>query len=215
MRMGRAQIISVNVGLPREVTWKNLDITTGIFKEPVSGRIAVRRLNLDGDRQADLSVHGGPNKAVYGYPSEHYPFWRKELQRDDLSWGGFGENLTTAGLSEDTLHIGDRLRIGSTLLVVTQPRIPCYKLSIRIGRDDILKRFLMSGRSGFYFAVLEEGELGVGDEIRIEKRDPEQVSVSDINRPYAGAEDSDLLRPALRLEALPEGWRESLAQRVR
>ena len=214
MRMDRA-IISVNVGLPREVTWKNLDVTTGIFKEPVSGRIPVRRLNLDGDRQADLSVHGGPNKAVYGYPSEHYPFWRKELQRDDLSWGGFGENLTTAGLSEDTLHIGDRLRIGSALLVVTQPRIPCYKLSIRIGRDDILKRFLMSGRSGFYFAVLEEGELGAGDEIRIEKRDREQVSVSDINRLYAGAEDSDLLRRALRLEALPEGWRESLAQRVR
>jgi MOSC domain-containing protein YiiM len=214
MRMDRA-IISVNVGLPREVTWKNLDVTTGIFKEPVSGRIPVRRLNLDGDRQADLSVHGGPNKAVYGYPSEHYPFWRKELQRDDLSWGGFGENLTTAGLSEDTLHIGDRLRIGSALLVVTQPRIPCYKLSIRIGRDDILKRFLMSGRSGFYFAVLEEGELGTGDEIGIEKRDPEQVSVSDINRLYAGAEDSDLLRRALRLQALPEGWRESLAQRVR
>lgn len=214
MFMGRAQVISVNVGLPRDVTWKNLEVSTGIFKEPVAGLVAVRRLNLDGDRQADLSAHGGPNKAVYGYPSEHYPFWKKELQRDDLSWAGFGENLTTEGLSEETLHIGDRLRIGSALLVVVQPRIPCFKLAIRIGRDDILKRFLASGRSGFYFAVMEEGELGAGDEIHIEHSDPQRISVADMNRLYAGEKNGDLLQRALRVEALPESWRTWLAEHV-
>jgi MOSC domain-containing protein YiiM len=215
MPMAQARIVSVKVGLPREVVWKNLDVSTAIFKEPAAGRVTVRKLNLNADRQADLTVHGGPNKAVYGYPSEHYPFWREQLMRDDLSWGAFGENLTTEGLAEDSLHIGDQLRIGSARLVVTQPRIPCFQLAIRLGRDDILKRFLVSGRSGFYFAVVEEGELGSGDEILIERRAPEQVSVTDINRLYAGAEDASLLRRALRVEALPQGWRASLAQRAR
>jgi len=215
MGVGVAQLISVNVGLPRDVTWKNLEVSTGIFKEPVAGRIAVRKLNLDGDRQADLSAHGGPNKAVYGYPSEHYPFWKKELDRNDLSWAGFGENLTTEGLFEETLCIGDRLRIGSALLVVTQPRIPCFKLAIRIGRDDILKRFLTSGRSGFYFAVMEEGNLAAGDQIRIEHRDPEKVSLADINRLYTAKDDGRLAQRAIRVEALPESWRAWLTEHVR
>lgn len=215
MGMRAAQLVSVNVGLPRDLTWKNLEVSTGIFKEPVAGRIAVRKLNLDGDRQADLSAHGGPNKAVYGYPSEHYPFWKKELDRNDLSWAGFGENLTTEGLSEETLCIGDRLRIGSALLVVTQPRIPCFKLAIRIGRDDILKRFLTSGRSGFYFAVMEEGNLAAGDQIQIEHRDPEKVSVADINRLYTAKDDGRLAQRAIRVEALPESWRAWLTEHVR
>ena len=215
MGMGAAQLVSVNVGLPRDVPWKNLEVSTGIFKEPVAGRIAVRKLNLDGDRQADLSAHGGPNKAVYAYPSEHYPFWKKELARDDLSWAGFGENLTTEGLSEETLCIGDRLRIGSALLVVTQPRIPCFKLAIRIGRDDILKRFLASGRSGFYFAVMEEGDLAAGDQIQIEHRDPEKVSVADINRLFTARDDGRLAQRAIRVDALPESWRVWLTEHIR
>jgi MOSC domain-containing protein YiiM len=147
------RIASVNVGLPREVEWRGRSVTTGIFKSPAEGRIPVRTLNLDGDRQADLSVHGGPEKAVYGYPSEHYEFWRDELPGVHLPPGSFGENLTTEGLLETGLRIGDRLRIGSAVLRVTQPRMPCSKLGVRFQREDMVKRFLASGRSGFYFAV--------------------------------------------------------------
>src|SRR5215831_1963976 len=158
MGMGAAQLVSVNVGLPRDVPWKNLEVSTGIFKEPVAGRIAVRKLNLDGDRQADLSAHGGPNKAVYAYPSEHYDYWKREIPEMTLSWGMFGENLTTTGLFESEVHIGDKFRAGSAIVRVTQPRLPCYKLGIKFGRSDIIKRFLASERTGFYFSVLQEGE---------------------------------------------------------
>ncbi len=153
------KVISVNVGLPRNVPYRGRSISTGIFKEPVEGRVKVQRLNVEGDRQADLSVHGGIEKAVYAYPSEHYEFWKGELPEMDLPWGMFGENLTTEGLLEDKVNIGDKLKVGTALFIVTQPRMPCYKLGIKFGRNDIIKRFLKSGRTGFYFSVLDEGEV--------------------------------------------------------
>ncbi len=205
------KLISVNVGLPREVLYKGKTVTTGIFKEPVAGRIRLRTLNLDGDRQADLSVHGGPSKAVYAYPSEHYEYWRAELPGMDLLWGMFGENFTTEGLCEESVHIGDRLRIGSAELIVTEPRLPCYKLGIKFGREDIIKRFLLSGRTGFYFAVLREGEVGAGDGIEWMSRDPHEVAVPDITRLYLnkkyGRADVETANRAVRVEALPESWR--------
>jgi MOSC domain-containing protein YiiM len=208
------KIVSVNVGLPREVAWKGTSVSTGIFKSPVAGSVPIKQLNLRGDQQADLTVHGGPYKAVYGYPSEHYPFWRKELPQADLAWGAFGENLTTEGLMEDALFIGDRLRIGSALLMVRQPRVPCYKITIRFDRDDMIKRFIASNTSGFYFSVIEEGEVAAGDSIEIVHRDPEQVSVADINHLYYGtSHSSELLQRAMNLEALPASWRDYLRER--
>jgi len=159
------RLLSVNVGLPREVEWQGRTILTSIFKEPVSGPVGVRRLNLDGDRQSDLTVHGGVDKAIYVYPSEHYPFWREQLGEPALAPCAFGENFTTEGLLETAVRIGDRLRIGSAEFVVTQPRTPCFKLQIRFGRLDMVRRFLRSGRCGFYLAVTREGEVEVGDEI--------------------------------------------------
>jgi MOSC domain-containing protein YiiM len=208
------KIVSVNVGLPRSVLWKGTTVSTGIFKSPVEGVVPVKRLNLRGDEQADLTVHGGLYKAVYGYPSEHYGFWRQELPQADLSWGAFGENLTTDGLMEDNLFIGDRLRIGSALLMVTQPRVPCYKITIRFERDDMIKRFIASNTSGFYFSVLEEGDVAAGSSIAIVHRDASKVSVADINHLYYGTSRSrDLLERAVNLEALPAGWRDYLRER--
>ena len=202
------KLVSVNVGLPREVTWKRKSVTTGIFKEPVAGRVMMRTLNLDGDRQADLSVHGGPSKAVYVYPVEHYDYWRRELPDMKLPWGVFGENLTTEGLLEDTVNIGDRFRIGSAEVMVTEPRMPCYKLGIKFGRGDIIKRFLASGRSGFYFAVLQEGEVGADDTIELLNRDEHNVTVGDIVRLYVSEKDDlELLHRAVRVDTLPESWR--------
>jgi MOSC domain-containing protein YiiM len=209
------RVVSVNVGKPREVEWKGKIVSTGIFKEPVTGRVAVRRLNLDGDRQADLSVHGGPEKAVYVYPAEHYQFWRNEFPNMELPWSMFGENLTVEGLQEDTVNIGDQFRIGSARVVVTQPRMPCYKLGIKFKRDDILKRFLVSGRSGFYLAVLEEGEVEAGDPITLIKRNENGVTVADITRLYTSDKHNlSALRKAVAVEALPEGWREYFYERI-
>src|SRR3954453_5558122 len=173
------QVISINIGLPREVEWRDQVVRTSIFKQPVSGRVQVDRLNIEGDQQSDLTVHGGIAKAVYVYPSEHYEFWRKELPDADLPWGAFGENLTTTGLLEHTVRLGDRLAIGSAEFVVTQPRMPCYKLTIRFGRADMIKRFYRSGRSGFYLAVAEEGEIGAGDEITLLSRDEGALTIAD------------------------------------
>lgn len=209
------QVTSVNVGLPREVVWKSRTVMTGIFKEAVAGRVAVRRLNLEGDRQADLTVHGGPEKAVYAYPAEYYSFWREQFPEMDLPWGMFGENLTVEGLLDETVHIGDRFQVGSAHLVVTQPRLPCYKLGLKFGRDDILKRFLQSGLTGFYFAVLKEGEVGAGDLIRLLHRDEHQVKVTDITRLYRQDKHNlDLLQRVLAVEALPKGWRDYFLQRL-
>ncbi|MBV8546282.1 MAG: MOSC domain-containing protein [Acidobacteria bacterium] len=173
------QVISINVGQPREVEWRDQIVRTSIFKEPVPGRVRVDRLNIDGDRQSDLTVHGGVAKAAYVYPSEHYEFWRKELPDADLPWGAFGENLTTSGLSEDDVRIGDRFAIGSAEFAVTQPRMPCFKLTIRFGRADMIKRFFRSGRSGFYLAVTKEGEIEAGDDITLLSRDDDAITIAE------------------------------------
>lgn len=209
------KLISTNVGLPREVEWRGKTVLTSIFKSPVSGRIPVRRLNLEGDRQSDLSVHGGIDKAVYAYPAEHYPFWREELPEFPLEWGAFGENFTTEGLLEGTVRIGDRLSIGSAEFFVTQPRMPCFKLGIRFDRADMVKRFLRSGRTGFYLAVSREGEVESGEPIRVLSRDDHAVTVSDVVSLYAADDASqDLLRRASDLPALPESWREYFRKRL-
>jgi len=203
------KIISLNVGLPRLVLRDGEPVSTGIFKEPIDGRVMMRTLNLDGDRQADLSVHGGPSKAVYVYPAEHYDFWKRELPEMDLPWGMFGENFTTTGLLETQINIGDKFRIGTAEVMVTQPRMPCYKLGLKFGRADIIKRFLQSERTGFYLAVLKEGEVGAGDELEPLARDVHDVRVSDITRLYTREKHNEtLLRRAIAVEALPESWRE-------
>jgi MOSC domain-containing protein YiiM len=209
------QVISVNVGQPRAVVWKGRKVVTGIFKEPVAGRIAVRRLNLEGDRQADLTVHGGPEKAIYAYPAEYYPFWREQFPEMEIPWGMFGENLTVEGLLDETVHIGDRFQVGSAHVAVTQPRLPCYKLGLKFGRDDILKRFLKSKLTGFYLAVLKEGEVAAGDPIRLLHRDEHQVKVADITRLYREDKHNlDLLRRVVVVEALPEEWRDYFLHRI-
>src|SRR5215468_1679891 len=176
------KVVSVNVGLPRTVQWKGKAVSTGIFKAPVSGRVPLRSLNFDGDRQADLSVHGGPDKAAYVYPAEHYAYWRRELPDMTLPWGIFGENLTTEGLDEDALQIGDRFRIGTAEVVVTQPRLPCFKLGLRFGRNDMVKLFLASGRTGSYFKVVAEGEVAAGDPVALVERARGSVAVTEITR---------------------------------
>ena len=209
------KVISVNVALPREVIWKGMNVSTGIFKAPVDGRVNIGQLNLDGDKQADLSVHGGPEKAVYAYPAEHYDYWRRELPNRTFSWGQFGENLTTEGLVEDALYVGDHLRVGSATLMVTQPRMPCYKLALRFGRDDMIKRFLASGRSGFYFSVVETGSVGAGSTIQLLARDANHVSIADVQRFYLGpVRDPELLKRIEKLDALPENWKRELSLRA-
>ena len=203
------QLVSVNVGLPREVASHGRVVRTSIWKDPVEGLVHVSSLNLDGDKQSDLSVHGGPDKAVYAYPCEHYEYWRRELQATDLAWGTFGENLTTEGLLESDIRIGDRIRVGSAEFLVTQPRMPCFKLGIRFGRDDMVKRFLRSGRPGFYLAVVREGEVARGNLIEFVGRDEHGVTVADIASLYTRDRDNeDLLRRAVDVPALPESWKE-------
>ncbi len=209
------KLISLNVGLPRLTTFRGETINTGIFKNPVSGPVALRTLNLDGDRQADLSVHGGPNKAVYGYPSEHYSFWQGELPGTALPWGMFGENFTTSGLSEATLHIGDRLQLGTAVLVVRQPRVPCYKLAAKFKRTDILARFLQSGRSGFYFSVEQEGTVSVDDSFNLLSHEPQAITIAEMNHLFADDRyNHELLEKAIATPALPEDWREYLKKRL-
>lgn len=201
------KLICVCVGLPRGVVWKGKPVTTGIFKQPVTGRVMLRSLNLDGDRQADLTVHGGAEKAVYAYPMEHYPYWRQQLPHHDLPWGAFGENLTVEGLSETTVNIGDRFRMGSAEVMVTQPRFPCFKLNIKFGQDDMVKRFLESGLSGIYFSVVQEGEIGAGDAIKLVSRDEHNVTVADIVQIYRREADESLIRRAIQVPALAASLR--------
>jgi len=210
------KLISLNVALPRIVEYNGGPVATGIFKEPVPGPVMLRTLNPDGDRQADLSVHGGVSKAVYAYPSEHYEFWKKELPEMELSYGMFGENFTTEGLREDAVNVGDRFRVGQTELMVTEPRLPCYKLGIKFGRADIIKRFLQSRRTGFYFAVVKEGEVKAGDAIELLSRDANNIAISDITRLYAFEKDDlKTLRRAVKLEALSESWREYFQRQIK
>ncbi len=212
------KLVSVNCGLPRETVWHGKSVITSIYKEPVEGRIALRALNLDGDRQADLSVHGGKDKAVYCYPIEHYDYWRTELTGHQLITGAFGENFTIQGLDEDAVHIGDKFSVGSAEVVVTQPRLPCYKLGIKFGSDDMVKRFLSSRRSGFYLAVTREGDVGAGDELLMLSHDPNAVPVSEITRLYVTKkyliEDVSQILRALKVAALPEGWKEYFREKL-
>lgn len=201
------KLLSIQVGLPREVEWQRRTVSTGIFKEPVEGPVMLRTLNLDGDRQADLTVHGGTRKAVYVYPSEHYGYWSAELPGVELPWGAFGENFTTRGLLEDRIHIGDRFRIGEAEVMVTQPRMPCYKLGIKFGDPRIVDRFLESRRSGFYVAVLREGRVEAGDPVELLGEDPNGVTVDEVNRFFLGEWDEDGLARALKSDGLPESWK--------
>ncbi len=209
------RVVSLSVGLPREVEWEGKTVLTSIFKQPVDRRLRVTRLNVEGDEQSDLTVHGGVDKAVYVYPSEHYDEWRRELPEVEFSWAAFGENLTTEGLRED-VRIGDRFRIGTAEFVVTQPRLPCYKLGIRFGRMDMLKRMIQNGRTGFYFAVTIEGEVGAGDAIEPLARAEDDLTVKDIVNLYTvDAKNQDLLRRAIQSEALPESWKGYFRKRLR
>jgi MOSC domain-containing protein YiiM len=209
------KIISVNAGLPREIFHEGRMIRTGIFKAPVGGRVRVNALNIEGDQQADLTVHGGVSKAIYVYPSEHYEFWRKELPGVELPWGSFGENLNTHGIIEKDIYIGDRVYAGSVELTVTEPRLPCYKLNAKFARGDMVKRFLRSRRTGFYLSVEREGEIGAGDAIHFLSRDESGVSVAEITRLYA-FDRNDLLgmRRAAAVTALPESWRAYFTERA-
>ena len=209
------KILSVNVSLPKEIDFEGQRVITGIFKEPIEGRVMLRTLNLDGDKQADLTVHGGPDKAVYAYPSEHYAFWREVFPKMEMPYGMFGENLTIEGLMENEVSVGDTFEIGSSKVMATQPRMPCYKLGIKFGRMDIVKKFLASGRSGIYFKVLEEGEVGAGDLIVQIKKDTNHVAISDIVRLY-GSDRNDIktMRRAVKVEALPEGWKQYFLEQI-
>lgn len=210
------RVVTVSVGQPQIVRTSDEGfVTTAIFKHAVEGRVKVNQLNLEGDAQADLRVHGGWSKAVYAYPGEHYDYWRNELPEMELGNSQFGENLTTEGLIETETFIGDRLRIGTAEFVVTEPRMPCYKLGIRCGRKDILRRFLQSRRSGLYLAVTKTGELGAGDEIEIFSRDENKVTVKDIVRVWVeDKDDVETIERALRIDALPEGWKGAFRDRI-
>ena len=209
------QLLSINVGRPKIVIRDGEPVSTAIFKSQVTGRVRLRTLNLEGDGQADLSVHGGPSKAVYVYPVEHYDYWRAELPEMNLPWGMFGENFTTQGLNESEINIGDKFQIGSSIVMVTEPRMPCYKLGIRFGRSDIIKRFLASERSGFYLSVIQEGEVGAADPIKIVEQAQDSVRVLDITRLYGRDKNNrELLRRATQVAALPEGWREYFQRRI-
>lgn len=210
------KVISVSVGKPQIVQTESENfVSTAIFKKRVEGRVKVNQFNLEGDAQADLTVHGGWSKSVYVYPHEHYEYWEKELTETVLVRGNFGENLTTEGLIETEVFIGDRLRIGTAEFVVTEPRMPCYKLGVRFGRKDIIRRFLQSRRSGFYLSVLKTGELGAGDEIEIFHRDENKVSVADIVRLYAFEKnDTQTMERALNVDALPDRWKEWFRERI-
>ena len=209
------KLISLNVGLPRIVGSNGEPVATGIFKEPKQGPVMLRTLNLDGDRQADLTVHGGVSKAVYAYPVEHYEFWRRELPEMELPYGMFGENFTTEGMLEDALNVGDCFRVGKAELMVTEPRLPCYKLGIKFGRTDIIRKFLQSRRTGFYFAVVKEGEVEAGNEIELLSRDTNDITIADITRLYAFEKDDlETLRRAVKLEALSDSWREYFQKQI-
>lgn len=201
-------LVSVNVGRPRDITWDGGSVSTGFLKTPVDGPVALRRHNLEGDRQADLSVHGGPTKAVYVYPTQHYDYWGRELGGGELPWGSFGENFTVEGIDEEAVCVGDEFRVGSARVVVTEPRMPCFKLGIHFGRADMVKRFLKSQRTGFYFGVAEEGLVRAGDELQRMAADPDGLRVADVTRLYTTEKANEaLLSKASTVTALPEKWR--------
>ena len=211
------KIVSLNVGMPQEVLWHGQPVTTGIFKSPTSERIRLRTLNLDGDRQADLTVHGGEHKAVYCYPVEHYTYWQKKLPGRDLPLGVFGENFTTKGMLEQDVHLGDRFAINDAEVVVTQPRLPCYKLGIRFQADDMVKKFLASRRIGFYVAVTREGSVAAGDEMIPVVRNASAISIADFLRLFLTKSFSDADRASLKelyaLPSVPLDWKQCFRER--
>ena len=203
------KLLSVNVGRPREVVHQGRLVPTGIFKQPVAGRVLLRRTNLEGDAQADLAVHGGPDKAVYAYPYEHYAHWREELGRDDFVMGQFGENLTLEGMLEHAVSIGDVYRVGDATVEVSQPRVPCFKLGVRLGDASFVKRFHHSRRTGFYLRVIEEGEIAAGDAIDLVDRPAGSLTVSEVfSLRHFEQGDSEKLKQAAGLPALCLSWRE-------
>jgi MOSC domain-containing protein YiiM len=210
------KVVSVNVGEPRPVSYRGKTVQTGIWKFPVAGPVEIVGDNLVGDRQADLRVHGGRDKAIYGYPAEHYPWWRERLPESDLGWGAFGENLTVEGLREDVVRIGDRYRVGAAELLITQPRTPCFKLGIKLARPQIVKEFLRSERSGFYFAIVRPGPIAAGDPIALLHTDPASLTVTDLVRIGIAGDDADpgLLARAVALPDLAAAWRDELAERL-
>lgn len=208
------RLISVNVGLPCEMNWKGKSVTTGIFKRSIEGRVMMRLLNIDGDRQADLTVHGGVDKAIYGYSSEHYAYWQQELPNIELPWGAFGENLTIEGLSESGVNIGDRFRIGTAELMATQPRFPCFKLNLKFDRDDMAKRFLDSRLSGVYFSVVKEGEIGANDTVELVHQDEHNVTIADVVQIYRREADEDLVQRAVQVPALASTLRDEFQQQI-
>ena len=207
------RILSVNTGAPQKIETRTSTVLTSIFKSPSPGRLKVNHHNIEGDRQSDLRVHGGPYKAVYCYPREHYEFWKVQLAGADLTPGMFGENLTTEGLTEETVAIGDRFRFGTAILAVTQPRMPCFKLALRFNRSDMVRLFWNSERSGFYLSVVEEGDLAAGDSIEALGGPKERISVRDVVRLYRGTEtDPDLLERALQAP-LYGSWKSDLREK--
>jgi ferredoxin-NADP reductase/MOSC domain-containing protein YiiM len=205
-----ARLLSVNVGLPRDITWQGKTVHTAVWKAPVQGRRMVRRLNIDGDGQGDLHGHGGEQRAVFVYQIESYHHWESRLGRSDFTYGQFGENFTIEGLSDQEVCIGDRYRVGGALLEVTQPRVTCYRVGIRMNEPQMPALLVAHGRPGFYFRVLEEGEVGVGDEIILVAPGPERMSVVAINALlYLPGHPRDQLERALRIPALSPGWRGS------
>ena len=204
------KILSVNVGQPRVVEYNGEPVATAIFKEPVAEPVKVNQLTLSGDAQVDRRFHGGANKAVYAYPSEHYEFWKSEFPGMDLPFGMFGENLTTVGLLETEARVGDKIRVGTAELIVTEPRFPCYKLGIKFGRTDIIRRFQKSRRSGIYFSVAKTGELQAGDEITILEHDERSVTIEDLVRLHDEKKDLELARRALNTPALPKDWQQKI-----
>lgn len=212
------KIVSLNVGLPREVQWHGQTVTTGIFKSPTAARVRLRRLNFDGDRQADLTVHGGEYKAVYCYPAEHYAYWKKKLPGRDLPFGIFGENLTTEGMLEENIRVGDRFTINDAEVVVTQPRLPCYKLGIRFEADDMVKKFLASRRIGFYVAVTRGGDVAAFDEIIPVAQNASGVSIADFLRLFLAKEftkaDTTAIRQLFALPSVPEDWKSYFRDRL-
>ncbi|AWM37912.1 6-N-hydroxylaminopurine resistance protein [Gemmata obscuriglobus] len=208
------KVVALSVGGPREIEWNGDTVRTSIFKTPTERRLRVSALNIEGDEQSDLSVHGGTEKAVYAYPSEHYPLWQKDLSGADLSEAAFGENLTTEGLTEE-VRIGDRFRIGTAEFVVTQPRMPCFKLGIKFGRQDVLRRMLRTGRTGFYFSVAVEGEIGAGDTIELVQESQDELTVSDVVRLFTvEAKNQTLLRRVMRSPVLPQNWKDYFGERL-
>ena len=209
------KLLSVNVSPPREVVYGGEPVTTGIFKEPIHGRVMLRTLNLDGDGQADLVGHGGIYKAAYAYSVENYEYWRRELGRTDLAFGQFGENFTVEGMVEDEIHVGDVFRVGGAMVDVTQPRVPCYKLGMKMGLRGFEKAFLASYRVGFYLRVLEEGEVGAGDVLYRVRTDPERMTVREVcHLLYFDPENLEGAKQALNIAALSPGWRQSFEERL-